>query len=98
MFFKLDTIIILFCVNILGLDSGDEISSSAAERALNMSLTPPESPSDNLRILARSESFANDAGILDKLQAIKKPYSRALDFQEEGEDGSKASPTKYVFF
>lgn len=75
--------------------SPDDLKTSAAERALNMSLTPPESPSENLRVLARSESFANDAGILEKLQSIKK-CARSLEFQEDIEDASKVSPTKYV--
>lgn len=67
---------------------------NTTERTLQMSLTPPESPSDNLRILARSESFANDACIVDKLQSIKKNCSRNLNFQEEPEEGSRSSPSK----
>lgn len=79
-----------------GLDASEDAANpSPAERALNMSLTPPESPSENLRVLARSESFANDARILDKLQSIRKPCARNLQFEEEeAEDGSKSSPSK----
>lgn len=79
------------------MDLNEESSRvSATEHALTMSLTPPESPSDNLRILARSESFANDACILAKLQTTKKHCARNLAFQEEMEtdESSRASPSK----
>ncbi|KAK4881396.1 hypothetical protein RN001_004715 [Aquatica leii] len=58
-------------------------------------LAPPESPSEYLRLLSRSES-ANDASIIDKLQQnSRKNCSRVLQFNgEEGEDPSKTSPTK----
>lgn len=76
------------------MDINEDARITAAERTIQMTLTPPESPSDNLRILARSESFANDACILDKLQSIKKSCSRNLAFQEEPEEGSRSSPSK----
>ncbi|GLV31716.1 Calmodulin-binding protein related to a Rab3 GDP/GTP exchange protein [Carabus blaptoides fortunei] len=85
----------LLISGIIGMDaSEDAAKATPTERALNMSLTPPETPSENLRILARSESFANDARILDKLQSIRKPCARNLQFDEETEDGSKSSPSK----
>ncbi|KAF5279524.1 hypothetical protein FQR65_LT03346 [Abscondita terminalis] len=58
-------------------------------------LAPPESPSEYLRLLSRSES-ANDASIIDKLQQnSRKNCSRMLQFNgEEAEDPTKTSPTK----
>lgn len=81
----------------VGMDLNEE--STVTSHPLAMSLTPPESPAqDNLRVLARSESFANDACIVDKLQAVRKHCARTLDFQEEAEnDDSRSSPTKYGF-
>ncbi|XP_031337524.1 DENN domain-containing protein Crag-like isoform X3 [Photinus pyralis] len=62
---------------------------------LEVNLTPPESPSEYLRLLSRSES-ANDASIIDKLQQTsRKNCSRALHFDdEEVDDPSKTTPTK----
>ncbi|XP_077290378.1 DENN domain-containing protein Crag isoform X2 [Arctopsyche grandis] len=79
--------------NSLGRTEANSWPSSISEKRQTIHITPPESPSDCLRILTKSESFAGDAQILDKLQNVKigitddaqklrKPCSRTLSFPE----------------
>lgn len=76
----------------------DVDTAESSEEQLNMNLTPPESPSEYLRLLSRSES-ANDASIIDKLQQnSRKNCSRVLQFNgEETDDPTKTSPSKYTY-
>ncbi|XP_022900538.2 DENN domain-containing protein Crag isoform X1 [Onthophagus taurus] len=67
------------------------------EEEETIKLVQPESPSEYLRMLSRSES-AGDANIIDKLQQnSKKNCARVLQFNGEGDqncDDLKESPTK----
>lgn len=75
-------------------DSDEVDPGDPAEEPLKLQ---PESPSEYLRILSRSES-AGDANIIDKLQQNnKKNCSRSLQFNGEKEQDPKEhkeSPTK----
>ncbi|XP_017770333.1 PREDICTED: DENN domain-containing protein 4C isoform X2 [Nicrophorus vespilloides] len=73
----------------------EEVDSQENIDAIHVAFTPPESPSENPRILSRSES-AGDALIIDKLQQNKKTCSRTLQFNgdEAFEKDEKSSPSK----
>lgn len=72
----------------------DERNENGTEEQLNVNLTPPESPSDYMRLLSRSES-ANDASIIDKLQQTsRKNCSRSLQFKSNEYEDSTLSPSK----
>ncbi|KAF5299327.1 hypothetical protein FQA39_LY02500 [Lamprigera yunnana] len=75
-------------------EEAPEVSEEQLDQ-LDDNLLPPESPSEYLRLLSRSES-ANDASIIDKLQQnSRKNCSRVLQFNgEEAHDPTKTSPTK----
>lgn len=76
----------------------DEVETEENQKEqINTSQTQPESPSEYLRLLSRSES-AGDANIIDKLQQnTKKNCARSLHFngdKEEEMQNEKTSPTK----
>ncbi|KAK9754949.1 uDENN domain [Popillia japonica] len=78
----------------INLDSDEVDPGDTTEEPIKVQ---PESPSEYLRILSRSES-AGDANIIDKLQQNnKKNCSRSLQFNGEKENeqvDNKDSPTK----
>lgn len=79
---------------ISGQNDCEDLDATETNEELNMNLTPPESPSEYLRLLSRSES-ANDASIIDKLQqSSRKICSRELQFNGEEDDVNKTSPSK----
>lgn len=80
--------------NDLQVDCEDIDVTEVNEEPIDVTLTPPESPSEYLRLLSRSES-ANDAKILDKLeQSARKNCSRTLQFNNEDIDELSKSPSK----
>lgn len=76
----------------------DEVETDENQKEqMNSNQTQPESPSEYLRLLSRSES-AGDANIIDKLQQnTKKNCVRSLHFngdQDEEVLSEKISPSK----
>lgn len=75
----------------------EELETVENKEQVQSTFTTPESPSEYLRILSRSES-AGDANIIDKLQQnAKKNCARSLQFNGEKEEQiqeDKTSPSK----
>lgn len=75
----------------------EDLEADSNKDEVQNTFTPPESPSEYLRLLSRSES-AGDANIIDKLQQnTKKNCSRSLQFHGEAKeecDTDKTSPSK----
>lgn len=77
-------------------DSEEQDNEEINKEQVDVNFSQPESPSEYLRLLSRSES-AGDANIIDKLQQnTKKHCSRTLQFNGDQEDkgSNKNSPSK----
>lgn len=92
-----ETVVDAGIINSDNMQEVDELESDTIEEEVQNTFTPPESPSEYLRLLSRSES-AGDANIIDKLQQnTKKNCSRSLQFSNEKNkqiDMDKTSPSK----
>lgn len=81
-------------INPVQSDYEEQENEESIKEQNEINFPQPESPSEYLRLLSRSES-AGDANILDKLQQNKKNCSRTLYFNGDEKD-NKNSPSKYV--